>query len=48
MIGGAPVCDDYRKEIGADFYAPDAARAAEIAIEYCKKIKTRSNCNDDP
>jgi len=29
MIGGAPVTDAYRKAIGADLYAPDAASAAE-------------------
>ncbi len=29
MIGGAPVTEQYAKEIGADGYAPDAASAAE-------------------
>lgn len=31
MIGGAPVNDSYAKEIGADYYTPDAASAAEAA-----------------
>jgi 5-methyltetrahydrofolate--homocysteine methyltransferase len=29
MVGGAPLTDQYAKEIGADAYAPDAASAAE-------------------
>ncbi len=29
MVGGAPLTDQYAKEIGADGYAPDAASAAE-------------------
>lgn len=28
MIGGAPITEDYAREIGADLYAPDAAAAA--------------------
>ena len=31
MIGGAPVSQAYADEIGADFYTPDAASAAEVA-----------------
>ena len=30
MIGGAPITDEFAKEIGADYYTPDAASAAEI------------------
>jgi 5-methyltetrahydrofolate--homocysteine methyltransferase len=33
MIGGAPVTQDFCKEIGADGYAPDAASAADLAKE---------------
>lgn len=33
MIGGAPVTSNYAKEIGADYYTPDAATAAERAKE---------------
>lgn len=33
MIGGAPVTDNYAKEIGADAYTKDAAAAAEKAKE---------------
>jgi len=29
LVGGAPLTDQYAKEIGADGYAPDAASAAE-------------------
>ena len=33
MIGGAPVTQAYADEIGADWYAPDASRAASLAKE---------------
>lgn len=33
MVGGAPVNDSFAKQIGADFYTPDAATAAETAKE---------------
>ncbi len=35
MIGGAPVTDKFREDIGADLYAPDAAQAANVAIQAC-------------
>ncbi len=31
MVGGAPVTDEYREQIGADGYAPDASSAATLA-----------------
>lgn len=31
MIGGAPITSSFAKEIGADYYTPDAASAAEVA-----------------
>jgi 5-methyltetrahydrofolate--homocysteine methyltransferase len=31
MIGGAPITEDYARQIGADGYAPDASRAVTIA-----------------
>ena len=34
MVGGAPVTDNFAKEIGADGYTPDAATAAEVALKY--------------
>jgi len=34
MVGGAPLTDQYAKEIGADGYAPDAASAAESFKKY--------------
>ncbi|MDY7010853.1 MAG: corrinoid protein [Planctomycetota bacterium] len=33
MVGGAPVTQSFADEIGADGYAPDAASAAEKALE---------------
>lgn len=35
MVGGAPVTDAFCKKIGADAYTPDAATAADVAVEYC-------------
>ena len=35
MIGGAPVTEDFCAEIGADAYTPDAATAADKAVEFC-------------
>ncbi len=31
MIGGAPITEDFAKQIGADYYTADAATAAEVA-----------------
>ena len=36
MIGGAPVTEAFCKQIGADAYTPDAASAADKAVEFCK------------
>ena len=33
MVGGAPVTDEFAAKIGADAYTPDAASAADKAIE---------------
>ena len=35
MIGGAPVTQAYCDTIGADRYTPDAATAAEVALQLC-------------
>jgi methylmalonyl-CoA mutase cobalamin-binding domain/chain len=35
MVGGAPVSEEYCRQIGADAYAADAATAAQIAVEFC-------------
>ena len=35
MIGGAPVTEEFCKQIGADAYTPDAASAAEQAVAFC-------------
>ena len=37
MVGGAPVNEAYRAEIGADCYTPDAASAADAAAAFCKE-----------
>ena len=36
MVGGAPVNEDFCREIGADCYTVDAASAADAAVEFCK------------
>ena len=36
MIGGAPVTDTFRQQIGADCYTADAASAADAAVALCK------------
>ena len=36
MIGGAPVSAEFCAKIGADIYTPDAASAADVAVEFCK------------
>jgi 5-methyltetrahydrofolate--homocysteine methyltransferase len=33
MIGGAPVTEQYARDIGADLFAPDAASAAQRALQ---------------
>ena len=35
MIGGAPVTEEFRAQIGADVYTDDAASAAEAAVKLC-------------
>ena len=37
MIGGAPVNEEFRAEIGADCYTTDAASAADAAAAFCKE-----------
>jgi 5-methyltetrahydrofolate--homocysteine methyltransferase len=37
LIGGAPVDNDFAKEIGADGYASDASTAVRVATEVLKK-----------
>ncbi len=38
MIGGAPVSEEFCREIGADAYCADAASAADIAVELCRAL----------
>lgn len=35
MVGGAPITQHFCDSIGADCYTPDAASAADCALEYC-------------
>ena len=35
MIGGAPITQDFCDSIGADYYTPDAASCADVALEIC-------------
>ena len=35
MIGGAPVTEEFCRQIGADAYTPDATSAAEAAVAFC-------------
>jgi len=37
LVGGAPVTSDWANEIGADGYAPDAARAVDLALGLLEK-----------
>lgn len=39
IIGGAPVTEEFAKEIGADLYAPNAGTAVEITKEYLSQKK---------
>jgi len=38
MVGGAPITDSFCKSIGADYYATDAASAADMAKEILLKM----------
>lgn len=36
MVGGAPITEEFCRQIGADCYTADAASAADAALAYCK------------
>ena len=38
MIGGAPVTEEFRAQIGADAYTDDAASAADVAVKCCEGV----------
>jgi corrinoid protein of di/trimethylamine methyltransferase len=38
MVGGAPLNENFCKQIGADYYTPDAASAAEVAAKVCMEM----------
>ena len=35
MVGGAPITQEFCAEIGADYYTPDGASAADVALKIC-------------
>ena len=39
MVGGAPVTDEFRAQIGADAFAADAASAADMALTLMESLK---------
>ncbi len=39
MIGGAPITHEFCHKIGADCYTPDAASAADAAVEFCAAME---------
>ena len=39
MIGGAPVTEEYCRQIGADAYTSDAASAADKALAFCAALQ---------
>jgi methanogenic corrinoid protein MtbC1 len=39
MIGGAPISEEFCRQIGADCYTADAASAAEAAAKFCTDRK---------
>lgn len=41
MIGGAPVSEEFCKQIGADAYTSDAASCADVALAFCQKQKEK-------
>ncbi|MGD0626379.1 MAG: cobalamin-binding protein, partial [Thermodesulfobacteriota bacterium] len=38
LIGGAPVTEEFARNIGADGYAPDAASAVDKVKEVLKRV----------
>ena len=38
MVGGAPVTEEFCRQIGADAYTSDAASAADKALEFCAAL----------
>jgi 5-methyltetrahydrofolate--homocysteine methyltransferase len=41
MVGGAPVNEAFAEQIGADYYTPDAATAAEVAKKAVEEKKAQ-------
>ena len=49
MVGGAVLTPEYAEKIGADWYAKDAKRSADIAKEFfgCDSCKNREGENHE-
>ena len=47
MVGGAPVTEEFCKEIGEDVYTSDAASAADAAVEL-RQVEARQQGPDHP
>jgi methanogenic corrinoid protein MtbC1 len=45
FVGGAPVTEVFRESIGADYYAPDAASAAEMVREVALRHRAESQAD---
>ena len=41
LIGGAPVTEEFCREIGADMYTDNATGAAEAAVKFCLEAKNK-------
>ena len=47
MIGGAPITWDVAREVGADWYAPDAYGTAQAALRYVETVKSEEQKEDE-
>ena len=43
MVGGAPITWDIAREVGADWYSPDAYGTAQAALRYVEERKKQEN-----
>ncbi len=46
LIGGAPVTESFKDQIGADYYAPDATSAADVAVAVFRDGAVASSGNE--
>lgn len=43
MVGGAPITWDIARDVGADWYSPDAYGTAQAALRYAEEHKTKAD-----